>query len=359
MISFELNEEQVIAQASVREFAAEVLTPAAQHADDQSALPSSVLAKLWELGIVQARAEEGVSDTAIMNALLLEELACGDASAAVAVAAPLGFVTAIAEQGSPAQKAHYLPLLSGDDFHGAAVLLMEPSVSFSSAKLATKARKVAEGYCINGVKSFVPLADQCQHFLVLAELDGRPQAFIIDAETARVERRNVPATLGLRGLRAGEIAFNDVIVPEQNILGEGAGCDAERLMDASRAALSAILTGVSACILNYVIPYTKDRIAHGEALAKKQTIAFRIADMHMKTEAMRWMHWRAARSVDHGSSTARLCRLAQIYANTHAMWVADEGLQMLGGHGFTREYPLEMWYRNVRTLSLLDGMVGV
>lgn len=359
MISFELTEEQSIAQASVREFAAEALAPGARQADDQITLSPATLRNLWSLGIVQARLESREPDAAVTSALLLEELARGDASAAIAVSSSLGFAAAVMEQGSAAQKDRYLPLFSGDEFHGAAVLLLEPSVAFAGVRLATRAEKASGGYVISGLKSFVPLASDCQHFLVVAELAGRREAFIVDSGSVGVEHRSAPATLGLRALRVGEVAFNNVFVPAHNKLGEDAGCDVRRLIDSSRVALASVLTGVSAAVLDYVVPYTKGRIAHGEALARKQTIAFRIADMHMKIEAMRWMHWRAARSVDLGTATTRFCRLAQVYANQHAMWVADEGLQMLGGHGFTRDYPLEMWYRNARTLSLLDGMIGV
>ncbi|MDR8398376.1 acyl-CoA dehydrogenase [Paraburkholderia sp. USG1] len=359
MISFELTEEQAIAQASVREFAVEVLLPVAQLADDEAALERSTLDKLWRLGIVQSRADASEPDAAIMSALLLEELARGDASAATAVASSLGFVAAIVEQGTAAQKERFLPLFLDNQFQAAAVLLLEPSVAFSGTRLATRAEKTADGYVINGLKNFVPLVDDCKHFLVLAESAGAHVALIVEADAEGVECRHAYATLGLRGLRAGDVTFNDVLVPFQNSLGENAGCNVDRLIDASRTAISSILTGVSSSVLEYVQPYTKERIAHGEALARKQTIAFRIADMHMKIEAMRWMYWRAARSLDLRASTTRLCRLAQVYASQQAMWVADEGLQMFGGHGFTRDYPLEMWYRNVRTLSLLDGMVGV
>jgi alkylation response protein AidB-like acyl-CoA dehydrogenase len=360
MISFELTEEQTIAQSTAREFAAEVLAPKARQADDAAQLAPETLKQLWSLGIVQSRLEsDDDGGGALMGALILEELARGDATAAAAVASSLGFAAAIRDFGSADQIGRFRSLFGDDEFHAASVLLVEPTPAFDRTKLRTKAEKAADGYVLTGVKSFVPFAESSRHFLVIALLRGQEEAFIVDAGSAGLELKKRHATLGLRGLAAGEIAFNNVFVLESNRLQGAAGEIVNRLVDSSRASLSAILTGISSSVLDYVIPYTKERVAHGSELAKKQAIAFRIAEMHMKLECMRWMYWRAASTLDRRNPSARSSCLSQIYANKHAMWVADEGLQMLGGHGFTRDFPLEMWYRNVRTLSVLDGMVGI
>ncbi|MGF6507969.1 acyl-CoA dehydrogenase family protein [Paraburkholderia sp. 32] len=360
MISFELTEEQTIAQSAAREFATEVLAPKARQVDDAAKFDRGTLDLLWSLGVVQTRLESDTGDGgALMSALFLEELARGDASAAVALASSLGFAAAIRDFGSPEQLQRFRPIFDDDKFHAASVALVEPTPAFDRTKLRTKAEKADNGYLLTGVKSFVPFVDECEHFLVIAKLGESEQAFIVDAGCAGLELQPRHATLGLRGLSAGDIKFNNVFVPESNRLVSADGAVVDRVVDSARASLAAILTGVSASILEYVIPYTKQRIAHGSELAKKQVIAFRIADMHMKTEAMRWMYWRAASAIERYRSSTRLSRLTQIYANKNAMWVADEGLQMLGGHGYTRDFPLEMWYRNVRTLSVLDGLVGI
>ncbi|MGI4812838.1 MAG: acyl-CoA dehydrogenase family protein [Janthinobacterium lividum] len=359
MISFELNEEQRIAQASVREFAASILAPEARKADDAAAVAPALLKQLWSLGIVQARAA-GEPHAAIMSALLLEELALGDASLAIAVAAPLGFVAAIVEQGSDAQRAALLPLFSDDTYRAAAIALVEPSPAFDNLKLATRATLTSDGYRINGVKSMVPFASSASHFLVIAEVGGLREAFIVEAGAAGLSVEAPYVTLGLAAAQASTIQLKDVVVPASARLGEAKGSDVDRLVDGSRAALAALMTGLCQGVMHYVIPYTQQRVAHGTQLAKKQSVAFKIADMHMRIEAMRWMHWRAAATLDKSSDDAtRLCRLAQVYAAQHTMWIADEGLQMLGGHGFTRDYPVEMWYRNARTLSMLEGTVGL
>ena len=118
------------------------------------------------------------------------------------------------------------------------------------------------------------------------------------------------------------------------------------------------MSGLSRAVLDAALPYTKERVVHGEAIAKKQSVAFKIADMHIAIEAMRWMGLRAATEIDARQPATRSARLAQVYASNAAMRIADEGVQIFGGHGFVRDLPLEMWYRNARSLSVLDGLVG-
>jgi alkylation response protein AidB-like acyl-CoA dehydrogenase len=119
------------------------------------------------------------------------------------------------------------------------------------------------------------------------------------------------------------------------------------------------MTGISRAVMEFVMPYTKERVVHGDALAKKQTIAFRLADMRIETDAMRWMTWKAASILEQGGDATRQAQLAYTYCGEQAMWIADEGVQMLGGHGYLRDNPVEMWYRDTRTVSVLEGAVGV
>ena len=119
------------------------------------------------------------------------------------------------------------------------------------------------------------------------------------------------------------------------------------------------MNGVARAVLEYCVPYAKERVAFGEAIARKQSIAFRLAEMQMEVESMRWMIWKAASELERGLDATRSTHLARAYATEKSMWIADHGVQVLGGHGFIREHPVEMWYRNVRTLSVLEGLVTV
>jgi alkylation response protein AidB-like acyl-CoA dehydrogenase len=112
-------------------------------------------------------------------------------------------------------------------------------------------------------------------------------------------------------------------------------------------------------VLEYSVPYAKDRVAFDQAIAQKQAIAFKLADMHIETESTRWLVWKAAAQLEQGLSATRAAHFARAYAAEQSMWIADQGVQVLGGHGFIRDNPVEMWFRNARTLGVLEGTVCV
>jgi alkylation response protein AidB-like acyl-CoA dehydrogenase len=362
VISFELSEEQRVAQATVGEFARSVLRPAAQQVDRSSQIDPATLQAIWSTEIIQAQGAEGgvaAGRSPVMNALLLEELAAADATLALATAAPMAFVQAIADQGSLSQRELLLPLFSGERFTAAAVALMEPQFQFDVTVLATSAERTADGYLLRGRKSLIPLAGECSHFLVIARSDGIADAFIVSRDTVGVRVGAAKGTLGLCGLAMADVEFDGVAVPATMRLGEHNGCDVQRIIDASRTGVAAILTGMSRAVLDYCVPYLKERVVHGTPLARKQVIAFRLADMHIDVEAMRWMSWRAAWELENKRPATRSAQLAYTYAATQAMSIADEGVQAFGGHGFVRAHPIEMWYRNARSLSVLEAVAGV
>jgi alkylation response protein AidB-like acyl-CoA dehydrogenase len=358
VISFELTQEQKLAQSMVQELASSQLRPAARGADDREAIPSPILDEIWATGIIQSQAEAG-GYSPTLNALLLEELAVADASFAIAAAAPIGFLGAVAMQGSPAQKKNLLPLFAGDEYRCAGVAVMEPDFAFDVSAIRTAAVKSRDGYRLSGMKGLVPLAANCSHFIVVAKSDSGLDAFIVDRNARGVTVGEKKPNIWLRALEMATVSFKDVEVPTSARLGEGAGCDVQRIIDSARTALSAIMTGTSRAVMEFVMPYTKERVVHGDALAKKQTIAFRLADMRIETDAMRWMTWKAASILEQGGDATRQAQLAYTYAGEQAMWIADEGVQMLGGHGYLRDNPVEMWYRDTRTVSVLEGAVGV
>jgi len=362
MISFELSEEQRVAQATIGEFARSVLRPSAREADESTRIAGATLEAIWSTEIIQAQAFDGgaeVGRSPIMNALLLEELATADATLALAAAAPMAFVQAIADQGSRRQRDLLLPLFAGERFTAAAVVVMEPQFQFDVTALATSAERTGDGYLLRGHKSLVPLARDCSHFLVIARSGDVTDAFIVPSDSAGVSVGAAKGTLGLRGLAMADVTFDGVSVPAAMRLGEHNGCDVQRIIDAARTGIAAILTGVSRGVLEYAVPYLKERVVHGAPLARKQVIAFRLADMHIEVEAMRWMSWRAAAELENRRPATRSAQLAYTYAATQAMSIADEGVQAFGGHGFVRAHPIEMWYRNTRSLSVLEGIAGV
>jgi len=362
VISFELTEEQKLAQSMIRALAGSSLRPAARDADQHAAIPASILDQIWATGIVQSQAAadaDGGSRSAILNALLLEELAVAAAAFAIAAAAPIGFASAVAAHGSSQQKNDLLPLFAGDEYHCAGVAIMEPDFRFDVSAMRTAAVRTASGYRLSGLKAMVPLADQCSHFLVVAACEGMLDAFIVDRRAKGVAVNDARPKLGLRALQMANVGLVNVELNSNARLGNGARCDVQGIIDSARTALAAIMAGISRAVFEFVMPYTKERVVHGDALAKKQVIAFRLADMRIETDAMRWMTWKAASILEQGGDATRQAQLAYTYAVEQAMWIADEGVQMLGGHGYLRDNPVEMWYRDARTVSVMEGAVGV
>jgi alkylation response protein AidB-like acyl-CoA dehydrogenase len=364
MISFAMSEDQESMRMAMREFATNAMRPMARDWDEAAEIPEAFFAQAWELGLVGAQLPEthggyGAARSPVTNAIVLEELAYGDATLAVAAAAPALFGYAIVDQGSAQQQAAYLPALCGARPQAAVLALAEPTPAFDPFAPRTIAARNGSGFVLSGTKCFVPLADRAGHFLVIARNGDRLDAFIVPRDAAGLTITAPEKNLGLKALPTGTLELDGVRVPEANRLGGANGTDVPRLLNHCRVGLAALLNGLSRAVLEYCVPYAKERVAFGEAIARKQSIAFRLAEMHMEVESMRWMIWKAASELEHGADATRSAHLARSYTADKAMWIADHGVQVLGGHGFIREHPVEMWYRNARTLSVLEGLVGV
>ena len=367
MISFGPTEEQQVVREAMREYAEQALRPIARECDESSRLPDDLLQQAWELGLTATQIPEeygggGEERSPITNVLVLEELAAGDASLGLAVVAPSLFANAIVDHGTEEQKAKYLPLFTGDAFHAASLAMVEPGPLFDVLNLRTTVEPKGDGFVISGQKSFVPLGERASHFLVLAHntaqdgFDGI-EAFMVSRDVAGLAIGEPEKNLGLRALPTVGLTLDRVEVAAEDRLGGEAGLDARRLLAASRTALGAVLVGLSRAVFEYALPYAKDREAFGEAIAKKQAIAFMLSDMRIELDSMRWLVWKAASQLERGLDATRSSHLARAYCAREAMKIADNGVQVLGGHGFIREHPVEMWYRNARTLGVLEGSV--
>ena len=312
MISFDLTEEQEIARSMALDFAQSVLKPAARRAEESSEIGREVLQGAWALGLVQAIAdsEAGLPEQAtVLNTLLLEELARGDAAVAMAIAAPLGFVKAIAEQGSERQKRELLPHYATDVPRMAAVAMVDAGPFKGKS---TSVTKIAGGYRLNGAKAMIPLAAECRHLLVIAAGESGPDAFIVPSETPGVTIRQGKPTLGLRTLKAAEVRFEDAFVPMEMRLGENAGNNVQRIIDRSRVALSAILTGLSRTVFEYTLPIPRTRHL-ARHRAKSVSPSGRRNSYRYRSHAL--MALKAATNWT-ASNAIRSSRLAQRYATT-------------------------------------------
>ena len=364
MISFALTDEQASARDAMQGFAGDVLRPMARDYDEAAAIPAEFFQQAWELGLTATQIPEsyggyGAERSPVTNAIVLEELAHGDATLAIAALAPSLFANAVADQGSDEQKREYLPAFCGEKFHTGSLALNEPTPGFDPAAPRATAEKKGSGYSLRGEKCFVPLGDTAAHFLVVARGEQGLDAFIVPRDASGLTITEVEKNLGLKALATNGLRLDGVEVAPEQRLGGPAGADVQRIVNQSRVAIAAILTGVSRAVLDYCVPYSKERVAFDEPIAKKQSIAFRLSDMQIECNAMRHLVWQGASQLEQGLDATRTARFVKTYVAEKALWIADNGIQVLGGHGFIREHPVEMWFRHVRTLGVLEGTVGV
>jgi len=364
MISFQPTEEQESIRDSVQSFAAGVMRKLARECDETASVPDSFLDQAWELGLTSTQIPEqyggyGAHRSPITNAILLEELGYGDAALALAAVAPSLFAYAVLDQGTEAQKSEFLPRLCGERYTVSTLALAEPTPDFDALHPRTTATTKDGGFVLHGKKTFVPMGDRAEHFLVVARNGARHDAFIVTRDAAGVSVRSPEKNLGLRGLPTATVELKDVMVDAQARLGGDSGADVSRLLNHTRVALAAVCTGLCRAVLEFCVPYAKERVAFDEPIARKQSIAFRLADMHIEIESLRWLTWKAASQLERGRDATRSARLASSYASEKSMWIADNGVQVLGGHGYIREHPVEMWYRHARTLGVLEGAASV
>ncbi len=365
MISFGLTEEQELIRDTLKEFASEAMRPIARDCDENGEIPQDFLDTIWELGLTSTQIPSeygggGEERSTVTNAIVLEELGYGDVALALAATAPNAFVNAILDHGTEDQKKALLPLFTTDEFHTASLAVLEHGPLADPAQPSTKAEPKGDDFVLSGRKSWVVLGDRASHFLVVARNNGGIDAFIVPADADGLTVGEPEKNVGLRGLTTVTLDLERVEVGPEARLGGSDGCDVRAILDNARGANSAILVGACRGILEFCVPYTKERIAFDEPISKKQSIAFRMAEMHMETEAMRWMTWKTASHAGQGHpQTTRQAHLTKQYVAEKSVWIADNGIQIFGGHGFIREYPVEMWFRNVRTLSVLEAMAGL
>jgi alkylation response protein AidB-like acyl-CoA dehydrogenase len=358
-----LTDSQQLVRDSMQKFARTRLRPAALGSDEAQQPAAGLLDEAHALGLSQLAVPEelggaGEQRSPITNVLVAEDLARGDMSLALAALAPVSVVHAIVDYGTAEQQGEYLPVFAGDEFYPAAIALLEARPLFDPHRLSTRATLQGDGYVLSGAKTMVPLARDAELFLVFADLAGKPQAFLIE-KGARGLTVEAEPTMGLRGAQLGKLKLDHVRVPLTAKLGGDAGIDAERLIDLSRVAWSAMAVGTCDAILDYVKAYCNERTAFGEPITYRQSVAFMIANIAIELDGLRLLVYRAASRAEMGKSFRREAALARVQAADKAMEIATNGVQLLGGHGFTKEHPVELWYRQLRAIAIVEGALLV
>ncbi|TLF72827.1 acyl-CoA dehydrogenase [Nocardia cyriacigeorgica] len=360
------DEQQMIVE-TVREFAAEILRPAAHDADEAAAAPKDLLGRAAELGITLINVPEELEGAAsergaVTNSMVAEALAHGDMGLALPILAPSGVAVALSQWGTDAQQQTYLPAFTGENVPQASVVISEPRALFDPFALQTKAVRSPSGYRISGVKSLVPAAADAELFIVGAELDGRPALFIVESDAQGLVVEADPS-MGLRAAGLGRLILDNVAVGTDALLGDGDSKQhAEDYADAVRLARlgwASLAVGTGQAVLDYVIPYVNEREAFGEPISHRQAVAFMVANIAIELDGLRLVTLRGASRAEQGLSFAREAALAKKLATDKGMQFGLDGVQLLGGHGYTKEHPVERWYRDLRGIGVAEGVVLV
>ncbi len=356
------EDEQMLVDV-VTEFAAEVVRPAASEANETCAAPDALLEASLEIGLPILGVPEslgGISEerSAMAGTLVAEALAHGDMGLAVATLAPGSVATALGLWGTDAQQSTYLPAFTGDEVPAAALALNEPTVLFDVLAPATTATRTDDGFVLNGVKSLVVRGAEAELFVVGALLDDQPVLFLVESSTPGLTVEGDPA-MGVRAASLTRLTLSDVTVPADAVLGATDGTTYAECVRLSRLAWCALAVGTGQAVLDYVTPYVKEREAFGEPIAHRQSVAFMVANIAIELQSMRLLTYKAAARAAAGQEFAREVALARKLCADKGMQIGLDGVQLLGGHGFVKEHPVERWYRDLRAVGVMEGSVLV
>jgi alkylation response protein AidB-like acyl-CoA dehydrogenase len=358
------DDEQQMLQEGVRDFAETKVRPVAKQADFDKATPAELLDQANELGINMLGVPEELGgvmheQAAVTSVLIGEALAHGDMGIAYAALAPGAVATAIGHWGTAEQEATYLPAFTGEDTPAAALAILEPRPLFDPLALDTKARRDGEDWVLDGVKSLVAKPGECELFIVAAEAeDLGPALFVIESGASGLSTEPEPA-MGLRPAATGRLLLEEVRLPAAALMAEGKREAYVECVQRARIAWCSLAVGTAEATLDYVKQYVNERVAFGEPISNRQGVAFAVSDIGIESEGMRLATYRAASRADQGQDFARETAMARRFCAQKGMQIGSEGVQLLGGHGFVKEHPVERWYRDLRAAGVMEGALLV
>ncbi|MGH3958386.1 acyl-CoA dehydrogenase family protein [Mycobacterium sp.] len=359
------DDDQKLIVETVEQFAEEILRPAAHDADEAATYPPDLIAKAAELGVTAVNVPEDFEGIAaqrssVTNVLVAEALAYGDMGLTLPILAPGGVASALTHWGSTDQQATYLQEFAGENVPQACLAIAEPQPLFDPTKLKTTAVRTPGGYRLTGVKSLVPAAADAELFIIAAQLSGEPALFIVESSSSGLTVKADPS-MGIRAAALGRIELDNVSLPVSARLGEDDATDTDysEALALSRLGWAALAVGTSHAVLDYVVPYVKEREAFGEPIAHRQAVAFMCANIAIELDGLRMITWRGAARAEQGLPFAREAALAKRLGADKGMQIGLDGVQLLGGHGYTKEHPVERWYRDLRAIGVAEGVVVI
>lgn len=360
LFDLSLNDEQQLIRDSLRRFSIEKIRAQASEINDNPHLlgqeNSALRTAFDELGIVDYAIPEafgGLAQVAspVSNVLIAEDLAYGDMGIALSLMSNFCVANILSRWGTPDQQANYLPALLGENPLRATLAVNEPMPLFNPMQMQTKAIPEDGGYRLVGKKSLVCQGMDAEIFIVAAALpDGQSKLFLLDASIDGLLRKPEP-TMGLKAGNMARLKLDNIFVPTHACIGNDS-FNWRRCLDLGTVMWCGMAVGTSQAMLDYVIPYCNERKAFGEPISHRQSVAFMIADMATDVEAMRLLTCRAAARIEQGLDCCREVYLAKLYCSEKSVKIATDGVQLLGGHGFTKEHPVERWYRDLVAITV-------
>ncbi|MGF1504894.1 MAG: acyl-CoA dehydrogenase family protein [Anaerolineae bacterium] len=362
MINFCLSDEQEMLRKMAHDFAEQEILPVAAHYDETEEFPMPIIKQAHELGLLNAAVPEeygGLGASAFEEVLVSEEInwACSGIGTAIGVNALA--IVPIEIAGSTSQKKEWFGRLM--DGQLAAYAVTEPNAGSDVAAMSTTARKTGSEYVINGSKTFISNASYADFCVVFARTGedryGGVTPFIVEKDREGFSVSKKFEKLGQRASDTAEITFQDVVVPEDNRLGpEGMGfLVAMRVFDSSRPSVAAAATGVARRAMEEALKYSKERESFGRPIYKHQAVGHKLADLAMNIEAARLLAWQASWMLDNNMTNSQQAAYAKAFAGDMAMRVTVDAVQILGGYGYMREYPVEKLMRDAKIYQIYEG----
>lgn len=364
-MDFDLMEDQRMMRDMAYKFAVNEMAPVAQEYDREEKFGREIWQKACEAGLVGAiipEEYEGPGYGFLEQAIITEQLARIDLGLTLCIVAAIFGSENIVLFGTDEQKKEYLPrLVRGEAISAGAYT--EPDAGTDIAAIRTRAVKEGGDYVINGTKMFITNGSICDFMCVFcvtdpdAERHKRQSLILVESDRPGVTRTKIKGKLGIRASDTAEISFDNVRVPEKNLIGEqGRGFyHLMEFFDATRTMVAAQGVGIAQGALDKAVKYAQERTTFGRPLASNQGIQFQLAEMATRIELSRTLTYKAAWLVDQGRPDPSLNAMAKYYSGETAVWVCDKALQIHGGYGYIDEYDVQRFYRDAKILEIYEG----
>lgn len=363
MVDFSLTDEQIMLRRMAHDFAEKEILPVAEELDQEARFPTEIIAKAREVGLVNTNIPEeygGIGATVLEECLICEEI--GWACSGVGTAMTINSLAAIPIKlaGSEEQKKEWLGRMCDGALGSYAVT--EPGAGSDVASISTFAEKRGDEYVIHGTKTFISNASEAEIFVVFARTERETRhkgisCFVVEHDREGIMISKKFDKLGQRCADTAEISLNEVVVPARNRLGpEGSGfMTAMQVFDYSRPVVASLAVGVARRALEESLKFSKERVAFGQPIVNFQAIGHMMADMAINVEASRLLCWQAAWNVDQGKPDTKAAAFAKAFAADTAMKTCVDAVQVFGGYGFMKEYPVEKLMRDVKVFQIYEG----